>query len=147
MLVEGATGVPSCGPVPLPRPSDVLYAPPNPDGSRKRCLNCMFYADVDVRCIVLGRDVEVTGDMVCGLHTFGAPQMYTTALGTGGEARAQPEELGLIVAPIDGTSCDGCTFYTANDPVSGTCRAVADEFGQFRVAALGCCARWQPAQP
>ena len=59
-------------PAPLPRAWGVLYAEPNPDGSRKLCQNCFMWS-ADDRCSIHDKDLKVTAEMICGYHVYGAP--------------------------------------------------------------------------
>ncbi len=140
ILVEGKTGLP-VGPVPLPRPSDVLYCPPNADGTRKKCGNCALWAESDEKCLLMGTEVSVTGDMVCGYHVNGEPQLYVSTLG--GKAMVTPELAGLIRTNDGaGTSCDMCQYYDPRTDKDGLCKAVYDQGKPAKVQPLGCCARW-----
>lgn len=166
VLVEDRTGRPSSGPVPLPKPSDVLYEPSSQpltalrargpfDGSKpigspprvtgstgKRCDNCRLWAEREDRCLLMGRGVEVKAAQVCGYHVAGDPQLYVTALS--GEGKVTPEMAGLLGESPRGTTCDSCVYYTPQTNDEGSCRAVAGDNGlAARVDALGCCARWR----
>ncbi len=121
---------------------DVLYAPPNPDGSRKKCENCAhWYAKNE--CLIMAPSVVVPGDAICGYHVFGAPDKIGER--SAGLEPVLPENAGFEQTE-DGTSCDLCKFYDAGKGAkSGKCRAVADpDGGSALVQALGCCARWRP---
>jgi hypothetical protein len=126
--------------VPQPSPSDVLYARPNADKSRKMCLNCGLWAEQDKVCLLLGTEIPVGGEMVCGYHCYGEPKLYGTTLG--GQAMADPDLTGLITAPPGGTSCDRCKYYDPKSDQAGTCRAVQVGGQPAPVEPLGCCARW-----
>lgn len=164
VLIEDETEVPSVGLVPLPTLSDVLYEPAaipavsprgryagsRPTGRRsaalalvgKRCDNCRLYAEREERCCILGRADVITSDMVCGYHVAGDPQLYVTSLS--GEGSLTPELAGLMVAPLNGTTCDACRFYCASTDARGTCRATtADDGGSAWVDAAGCCGRYR----
>lgn len=139
ILVEGKTGL-AVGPVPLPRPSDVLYCGPNRDGTRKQCANCGLWAEMDERCLLMGTEIEVRGTMVCGYHANGTPVLYATTLG--GQVMVEPTTAGLIEGPEGGTSCDRCRYYDPRTDQGGFCRAVNVDGRPAPVQALGCCARW-----
>lgn len=164
VLVEDETEVPSVGLVPLPTLSDVLYEPAaippvsprgaysgsKPTGRKKhvlaivgkRCDNCRLWAEREERCCILGRNIAVPSDMVCGYHVAGDPQVYVTSLS--GEGTLTPEQAGLIAAPLNGTTCDACRYYTPSTDERGTCRATTAEDGSAAwVDAAGCCARWR----
>lgn len=139
VLVEGATGTASPA-VSLPRPDGVLYAPPNPDGSRKSCGNCCMWAEKDMLCMIHG-SLPITFQMVCGYHVFGQPQLFSTSVIR--PDGLPPELTGLEEVP-GGTSCDLCRFYD-----SGRCRGVSDPSTNrppAKVEALGCCARWERSE-
>jgi hypothetical protein len=139
ILVEGKTGL-SVGPIQLPRPSDVLYAHPNKDGTRKQCANCALWAEMDNRCLLMGAEIEVQSDQVCGYHVNGDPVLYVTTLG--GFKLVEPDLAGLMLAPEGGTSCDRCRYYDPRTDDAGLCRGVFSEGKPAPVEALGCCARW-----
>jgi len=124
-------------PVPLPSPGDVLYAGPNPDGSRKKCGNCFLWR-TDESCSVHRPEIMVPGNAVCGYHVFGQPQDFPFA-----EAMLTPAETGLVQT-LDGTSCDLCKYYQPVSRTLGSCRAVQDPGSGTSavVRALGCCSRW-----
>ena len=141
VLVEGQTGyrAPTAR---LAGPSGVLYSPPNLDGSTKRCANCSLWAETDQQCLIHG-DLAVSGDMVCGYHVYGEPQVFGSSIIR--PPGVDPALSGLISAP-NGTSCGQCRFVEG-PAKAPRCAAVADpETGQpgARVHALGCCARWEP---
>lgn len=168
VFVEEKTGEPSCGPVPLPTPSDVCYEPchqplvslkarapfngtkplgtkPRVTGSvGKRCDNCRLFAEREDRCLIIGREVVVLPNYVCSYHVDGEPQLYVTALS--GTPYLTAELAGLLTEPPPrGTTCDACTYYEPQTDDGGTCRAVATPDGELaQVDALGCCARWRP---
>ncbi|MCI0564392.1 MAG: hypothetical protein MN733_38460 [Nitrososphaera sp.] len=50
---------------PLPFAWGVLYAKPNPDGSRKQCLNCMMWSMRDEKCSIHREGLHVPPDAVC----------------------------------------------------------------------------------
>lgn len=134
--------------VPYPPLSGVLYAGPNPDGTRKACSNCYKW-------IVTGQCVEVAGEInptqVCGYHVFGKPQVSTPLMRSDTELimpGMTAEEAGLIETPGgEGTSCELCRFFTPDgqDPMLGLCNAVGsvDGLPPVVVDAFGCCARWE----
>lgn len=135
--------------IPYPTAAQVLYAGPNPDGTRKSCGNCWKF-------VVAGRCLDVSGEInigqVCGLHVFGKAQTSElqafTLVGDNGTpvAKMLPAEAGLIDTPGgEGTSCDLCRFYTPDNEDSGLCEAVggADGLPPVIVDARGCCARWE----
>ena len=126
-----------------PRPADVLYVHPNPDGSRKRCGNCLLWCRTD-QCTIHDAQIEVTQSMVCGYHVYGQP---TPQREERGQDPVDPDISGLTIAPGDGTSCDTCRWYEAR-VAGGLCRAVVDPVSgeSARVEALGCCARWEPVR-
>lgn len=133
---------------------DVLYSPPNPDGTRKRCGNCMFWFGVGApagtrdECFLHDAEVLAPRDSVCGYHVHGV-----------GQAVARPPRQNMIpVLPEysglcstdDGSSCDNCVYFTPTAGLAGTC-AVASELDTDAdgdpVPALvhraGCCAAWR----
>lgn len=126
--------------------SDVLYAPPNPDRSRKACGNCMFWMMSDEQCFLHDADVIATVDTVCGYHVYGRPT-------PGGEGEnwtrkdiepVLPEYSG-IEQIAGGSSCDRCRWYQQEGQTSGLCLAtiVEDEPDVHPpVDALGCCSRF-----
>lgn len=148
-VVEGRLQKANPPPVSLPTIGEALYAPPNPDGSRKSCGNCyLMCGGSTTRCSV--HDVPVSPDMVCGYHLFGEPVPMGIQLPV---LPIAPELSGLATIP-GGTSCGGCRFFgpTAYGPPGtslGSCAGIA---GQPTVDAGGCCARWEavvvsPSEP
>lgn len=138
--------------IPFPRPNEVLYAPPNPDGKRKTCANCYKW-------VIAGRCLEVAGEIapgqVCGYHVFGKSQVTDLLAYTGAGdgplpvVKMTPEIAGLIDTPGGvGTSCNLCRFYSAppdGEEDYGLCGAVGstDGFPPVIIEPLGCCARWE----
>jgi hypothetical protein len=127
--------------------ANALYTPPNPDGTRKQCQNCVMWVASDQQCFIHDADVVVPPDAVCGYHVYGTPQPG----GLPGELVREnlqpvtPELSGLIQVP-GGTSCDTCHYYTPAGRLSGLCQALHDPETPEEpaaVAALGCCARWE----
>lgn len=122
----------------LPTLDQVLYARPNPDGSRKACENCMFWARSN-QCAIHSRDLTIGASAICGYHVFGQP---TKVREDRGQDPIEPELSGLAQVP-GGTSCDTCRWYEGR-AAGGLCNAVSNgEGGRASVDAKGCCARWQ----
>jgi len=120
----------------LPKAWGILYANPNPDDSRKQCLNCIMWSR-DNRCSIHESDEETTEDHTCGYHVYGNP-MEERMVHEGMDA-VTPDLSGLELIP-GGTSCDICEYYVED---SSTCRvAVGDDGKHLQVAPKGCCARW-----
>lgn len=129
---------------PLPAAWGVLYAAPNPDGSRKQCANCPMWASSGEQCSIHDPEVEVTADHVCGYHVFGPPMDQHPV--HHGMQFVDPGNSGLERIE-GGTSCDTCRWYEESVPDSGWCYAVADQESMApptSVGRLGCCARWEP---
>lgn len=118
----------------LPSPPEVLYAPPNPDGSRKRCENCFAWVKGKNRCLYFKSDVSVKKDDICNLHVYGRPR---TEWIDHGIDPLTPKSVGLVKAVDDGTSCDTCKYFDY-----GYCKAVEVDGKSAKVDKLGCCARW-----
>ena len=129
---------------PLPFPWGVLYSGPNPDGTRKMCLNCMMYAANDRTCNIHAPNVEVAPMAICGYHVYGYPM--EERMEHPGIVYVDPALSGLEVIP-GGTSCDICIYYAPTSREKGLCHAVAKEKDGLPpqpVEALGCCSRWEP---
>jgi hypothetical protein len=126
-------------PVLTPTLSDVVYATPNPDGSRKACANCFLYIGAVGRCVIHAPDLPIRPSAVCGYHVFGVPLEEMPPM-----IEVEPQDpalTGLINA--HGTSCDICTWYERKTKDRGICHGVIDDKGApAGVQALGCCARW-----
>lgn len=121
----------------MPTPDQVLYEHPNPDGSRKKCGNCVMWSGpVTQRCAILPGK-RITDDMVCGYHTAGTPS------GLSMNARpADPKTVGLV-RTANGTSCSNCKAYQRKTATGGECQAVqSPDGGHAKVEALGCCTMW-----
>lgn len=130
-----------------PKPNEVLYTPPNADGSRKKCANCTLYESPPRTCMIHAADVLVEADDVCGYHVYGRPLDGATSGHREFMQAVDPELSGLAKVP-GGTSCDTCAHYTPSGTLAGTCGAVSDpeEDAPALVQPLGCCARWtEPA--
>lgn len=110
-------------PAELPPLWGLLYAAPNPDGTRKRCANCGMWKREEKRCSIHKPDQEVEAGDVCGYHVFGHEPLPTS-------------ETGLEKGPAGGTSCDRCKHFTS----SNRCLAAV---GTPSVHPKGCCARWE----
>lgn len=124
----------------LPEPSEVLYAEPNPDNSRKACGNCLMWSQ-EKACFLHSPDLAVEGDMICGHYVFGTPAMAHDPQQLP-RFPLSPESTGLERAP-GGASCDLCAHYERDNSIEGTCRAVIGADGESTVvSALGGCTRW-----
>lgn len=122
---------------------ECLYAPPNPDRSRKACGNCLFWLPEREECFLHDASVTATADSVCGYHVFGAPMEPVPSREN--MAPVTPELSGLEQVP-DGTSCDSCAHYSGGEQ-SGVCGLLWDKTDgtpvPAEVQALGCCCAWQ----
>lgn len=126
---------------PLPEAWGVLYANPNPDDSRKQCINCMMWSRDD-RCSIHEDSVEVTEDHVCGYHVYGEPM--DERMDHPGMAAVTSELSGLTLIP-GGTSCDICRLYFAEE--GNKCLgAVGSDGNLLDVQPKGCCARWATSE-
>lgn len=126
----------------LPKAWGVLYAPPNPDGTPKACVNCFLWVSGESRCVIHERHVEVPASAVCGYHVFGFPMQRW--INIPGLAPVDPALSGLEDTG-DGTICGTCRFYKPLADGNGLCRAVAAADGHppQEVQEYGCCARWE----
>lgn len=131
----------------LPRPTlaEVLYSPPNPNGTRKACMNCVLWFASDENCLIHDMDVVAPADAICGYHVFGSP-MPGAYVQHPGMMPVTPELSGLIQV-TGGTSCDRCHWYRKRSGTEGTCVAVRELDGESDtdalVSGLGCCTRWE----
>ncbi len=126
----------------LPTPSEVLYSAPNPNGTRKACINCVLYIPRTRVCAIHAANVGVHPNAVCGYHVFGEPNGNT--LKRVNMLPVDPKTSGLV-RTTGGTSCDSCAHYTPMGQTQGVCDAVRGfdaEEPQAHVESLGCCARW-----
>lgn len=117
-------------------PWGVLYAKPNPDGSRKKCENCFMWVQGKDQCMIHKEAEHVTEHHVCGYHVYGTPMKEWKDQGI---AHMEPKESGLVLTE-DGSSCDLCKWYEHDK-----CYAVAgrdNSTGPVPVDDLGCCSRW-----
>ena len=123
----------------LPTPDGVLYAPPNPDGSAKRCGNCYLW-NGQKRCAIHAAQVKVSTSHVCGYHLFGPPHEFTPTL----TVEPISSKLSGLEKVGRGTHCGNCLFYSGGAH-KGTCAAVvAVPHGPPAVVQfMGCCARWE----
>ena len=125
----------------LPMAWGVLYAAPNPDGSRKACRNCMMFS-MDNRCSIHDADLEVTPQHTCGYHVYGVPM--DVRMEHEGLMPVDPKMSGLEVV-AGGTSCDICRHIIGDEEDgANACAVVATPEGTPQpVAPRGCCARWE----
>lgn len=122
----------------LPTASEALYAGPNPDGTRKRCGNCVQYATRERSCYLHDPKLVIEANEVCGYFVFGSPMEEF-------QSRVQMEpldpEMSGLVETKEGASCDLCAHYD-----DGACRAVRGSGEHHddlqRVDPKGCCTRW-----
>ena len=123
-----------------PKLADMAYARPNPDGSRKSCLNCVFWARGGA-CGLFPPGTYIPGDAFCSRHVFGTPG--DEALFLPGVAHLSPDAAKLVQVP-GGASCDRCDCYEPGDGKTGVCQAAADDTGaRALVEPLAVCARWE----
>src|SRR5579885_3042914 len=57
---------------PLPDLSDVTYQEPNPDGTRKKCGNCIHFVSTGY-CMLHPKNLAITPESVCGYYQMGIP--------------------------------------------------------------------------
>lgn len=128
--------------------SQVLYAPPNPDRSRKACRNCLLWCEQDA-CLIHEAGVVATAESVCGYHVFGTPGLLVGQWEN--TAPVTPEYSGLVQTR-DGSCCEECRHYqpTPGHP-SGLCQVTYETEpdqtageSHAMVEALGCCCAWEP---
>jgi hypothetical protein len=124
----------------------VLYTPPNPNGTRKSCQNCMQWMPGDNQCWLMDDDVVVPAEGICGYHLFGRPSVGQD----NGENTRRPEM--QLVEPENagfdhiagGVSCDTCLHYEGYSLREGKCAIVVDpDTGtSLTVESLACCTFW-----
>lgn len=120
----------------LPEPWGTLYAPPNPDGSRKNCGNCWAWVK-EGKCLIHKKTLKVIKDAVCGFHIFGKPKDEWEDL----DIEPYDSKLSGLIK-TKGTSCDLCIWYEGKE--KGICLGVSDGKNKpAKVQAKGCCARWE----
>jgi len=110
----------------------VLYAKPNPDGTRKQCANCPMWNSKHKLCSIHSKEQTVTADMICGYHVFGKPVDKHPNAGIDPVAA---EGSGLE-AVKGGTSCDLCSWY--HERHCGLLRS--------HVHPKACCSAWEAEQ-
>lgn len=126
---------------PLPMPGGALYKHPNPDGSRKRCGNCVMFMEAENRCAIHPQDLKITESMWCGYHIFGPPSGKPHP----GVMPVTPDISGLIEVGA-GAVCSGCRFYDDKGAGNGLCWGVSrpdDRRPPAPVETLGNCARYE----
>lgn len=128
--------------VPLPTPSDVLYARMTTTGQRKKCGNCWAWS-LDEKCAVHAESFPTPRNGVCGHHIEGIPRDVRLVLPL--VEPVDPATSGFKVS-VGGISCDTCTFYSPAGAGHGLCTAVADSGFEtdLIVDALASCTRWEP---
>lgn len=125
---------------PLPEAWGVLYAPPNPDGSKKKCGNCALFISFAERCAIHSNSLKIIDGMVCGYHVFGVPMVSAEPI--------DPKLSGLEdVSDLKGSSCSSCIYFEPTSKKNGLCHGVSKANGHppQPVQALGCCGRWERA--
>jgi hypothetical protein len=128
---------------PLPMPGGALYRPPNPDGSRKSCGNCIMFVSKENRCVIHSRSLEIGDDLMCGYHVYGTPMERW--MDHPGIMPVTPDLSGLRWAG-PGVACASCKFYVAQSNEGGTCIAVSDPNTRkpgVPVESRGWCARYE----
>jgi hypothetical protein len=123
----------------LPKPWGVLYAHPNPDGSRKSCANCATWIKDLKQCDYHASNIMVTKDHICGYHVWGKPhdgRLFEDI------QYVDPQFSGLELVS-GGTSCDICEYYRKTHSDGGICRVAQVDGKHAKVDALGCCARFE----
>ena len=134
----------------LPKTWGVIYAHPNPDGSRKTCNNCMMFVSGEKQCEIHDTNIVVTKTMVCGYHVYGKthPKRMHQPDGVHLDA-VDPKHSGLDETKI-GTSCDICEYFKNPKNGTGTCIVVQQSDGEGNaigklaiVEGKGCCSRWE----
>lgn len=130
----------------LPTAAEALFVPPSPDGSRKKCGNCIMFVqpgdgEAKGRCVIHERSRPIGEGDVCGYHVFGEPM--TEWMEHAGIMPVTPQISGLIDTPgHQGTSCDLCIHYRGG--ARPVCEAVTTNDGGslLPVSPLACCSRW-----
>lgn len=125
----------------LPTLREVAYTSPNPDGSRKNCLNCTLWAMEPELCLLHGPDVLAGADFVCSYHVYGRPAQKLEYRPQ--QAYLDPECSGLTQAS-QGSTCDRCRYFETRGMGDGICRAVIGEEGEPAIVqAFARCSRWE----
>lgn len=120
----------------LPTLIELDYVEPNPNGSFRACINCVFWARSS-RCAVHAPSLRVAAEAVCSQYIFGAPSNIRRSLPL---APLDPHFTGLIKTKEGGSACANCAWY--NSDASRCMRAD----GSPKVSALGCCDAWKQAR-
>ena len=120
-----------------PTPGEMLYQPPNPDGSRKKCGNCFMFCKEEDKCLIFKKGQKVVESQICRYYVFGTPRNKWQDMGIDpiDTKMAGLEEVG------EGTSCDNCEYFNKNK-----CYRVAPEKGKeppTPVDPLSCCNGWE----
>lgn len=93
------------------------------------CGNCMMWISGRKRCMIHGEDVEVRGDMICGLYVNGHPEEKGEA-----ETFVTPEVSGLGAGM---TNCGNCRWG------GGSARCLHPALSGWKIDAQnGCCNAW-----
>jgi hypothetical protein len=137
-------GIPVQNPEPasLPFAWGVLYRAQNPDTSRKRCVNCIFWVEKERKCVLHSPTIQVDDQDMCGFHVFGKPM--ETYQQFPGIQYLDPKFSGLRDAG-SGVSCANCKYYQVVDQTHGLCRGVAAENRKppQPVGSLNWCTRYE----
>lgn len=117
-----------------------LYLDPKGDHSKfAQCESCLRWTGAESNtCGILGPDIEVTGDMSCGMYIHGKPDPSTAGQE---DTLFTPEQVGLVKRAV---RCENCIYYEEDE---GECElfcqlnhAYSDVFDlDDHVDAHGCC--------
>lgn len=99
---------------------------------------CMWTGDKGKTCTILGQDIEVTGEMSCGLYINGSNYIQ----GIGQEvARVTPEQAGLVTRQV---RCENCRSFDAEKDECMLFKSLDGSFSDIfdlgnKVNKYGCC--------
>ena len=101
-----------------------------------QCRSCKMWLEKHNICSLHGKDVKITGDMSCGLYSFGGPapesemEHVTKAV--------TPEQSGLVKAEV---RCENCKWFDADE---SECRLFCMlNISPDKVNPKGCCNAWE----
>lgn len=124
-----------------PTLQQLLYRPPNADGSKKRCGNCVFLVAPMKLCLLHPKSQAIHEESLCNYHLYGDP--HDDWEPHSGLEPLTAELSGFREDTGEGAACENCAFF---NPQNKACQAASgDVESHAKVHALGFCAHHEDA--